>query len=181
MIVDPDEVKVVKRVLWPEEEVDGTIKQRRIGPGGSITVPTTVVVTNMRLIIINRATLGFRQDYQVIPYSGITSVRLEHGIISSSVFIRVQGFSTEKGLMKSGDQEGEIDGLHNRDAEELADYINRKLEKKYDVQAEVTREADIKSQIDSGAGVYVYCNNCGEKNKADAKFCSKCGAALTAA
>ena len=87
MQVDPEELNVVKNILWPGEQVRGTFKQRMVGPGGSITVPTTVVVTDNRVIIVNRATLGFRKDYEVIPYQRITSVRLEGGIISSSVCI----------------------------------------------------------------------------------------------
>ena len=183
MNVDPDEIRIVSKVLWPEETVEGTVKQRRIGPGGSVTTPTTVVVTNMRLIIINRATLGFRRDYEVIPYSAITSVRMEHGLISSSVFIRVQGFSTEKGLLKKGAQEGEIDGLRNKEAEELADVINRKLENKYDVQAEIQKETtakvDLDKQIDNTVGTFTYCTKCGTKNRSDAKFCRSCGAPLS--
>ncbi len=179
MRVDPDELHIVRKVLWPDEEVEGTIKQRRIGPGADLINPTTVVVTDKRLIIINRATLGLRQDYEVIPYTAIASVRLEHGIVSSSVFIRVQGFSTERGLLKKGDQEGEIDGLRNKDAVELSDYINKKLETRFDAQAELEKEAETKAQhIDSGVGSYIYCNNCGTKNKSSAKFCSKCGASL---
>ena len=178
MMIDPTEIGIVRKVLWPDETVEGTVKQRRVGPGGSLVTPTTVVVTDKRLIIINRATFGFRQDYEVIPYTAITTVRLEHGLISSSVFIRVQGFSTEKGLLKKGSQEGEIDGLKNKEAEELTDVINKKLEKKYDVQAEINKEAMERNEIDTQIGSYIYCNNCGTKNVSTAKFCVKCGKSL---
>jgi hypothetical protein len=182
MQVDPTEIGIVRKVLWPTETVEGTVKQRRIGPGGSLMTPSTVVVTDKRLILVNRASLGMRQDYEVIPYNAIVSVRLEHGIISSSVFIRVEGYSRDEGLLKNGDQEGEIDGLRNKDAIELADYINKKLENRYDGQAVMDQEATAKGeQIDSGVGAYVYCNNCGTKNLASAKFCSKCGKPLTEA
>lgn len=178
--VDPSEIGLVRKVIWPDEEVEGTVKQRRIGPGGSVITPTSVVVTNMRLIIVNKTTLGFRQDYEVIPYNAIASVRLEHGLISSSVFIRVQGYDTDKGLLKgSGRQEGEIDGLRNKDAEELADYINKKLEKRLDVEEDIEKSVDKRTDnIDNKIGSYIYCTKCGTKNSGDAKFCSSCGAAL---
>jgi zinc-ribbon domain/Bacterial PH domain len=180
MQIDPVELKLAQKILWPEEEVEGTIKQRRFLPGGSLITPTTVVVTDRRLIIINRASLGFRQDYEVVPYNALVSVRLEHGILTSTVFVRVQGYDTDSGLLGgSGKQEGEIDGLKNKDAIELTDYLNKKLEDRLDTQAAMEKEVEGKVQHpDNVVGAYVYCNNCGTKNKASAKFCNKCGQPL---
>jgi len=179
MLIDPVELNLARKVLWPEEEVEGTIKQRRFLPGGSLITPTTVVVTDKRIIIINRASLGLRQDYEVVPYNAIVSVRLEHGLVTSTVFVRVQGYDTDKGLLAGGKQEGEIDGLRNKDAVELTDYLNKKLEERLDAQADVDKEIQSKQQHpDSDVGAYVYCNSCGTKNKSTAKFCSKCGASL---
>ncbi len=180
MRIDATELVLAKKILWPEEEVEGTIKQRRFMPGGSLITPTTVIVTDKRLIIINRASLGFRQDYEVVPYNAIMSVRLEHGIITSTVFIRVLGYDTDRGLLGgSGKQEGEIDGLKNKDATELTDYLNQKLEKRFDAQASVDKEIqNQEGHIDNTVGSYVYCNKCGTKNVSSAKFCSKCGAKL---
>lgn len=179
MNIDPTELNLARKILWPDEEVEGTIKQRRFMPGGSLITPTTVVVTDKRLIIINRASLGFRQDYEVVPYDAIVSVRLEHGIITSTVFVRVQGYETDKGLLAGGKQEGEIDGLKNKDAVELTDYINKKLEAKLDVQAaEEQMVASNLQHVDSKAGSYIYCTKCGTKNISTAAFCSRCGASL---
>lgn len=181
MHVDATELGIAKKVLWPEETVEGTIKQRRFLPGGSLITPTTVVITDRRLIIINRASLGLRQDYEVVPYTAITDVRLEHGIISSSVFVRVQGFSTDKGFLSGGKKEGEIEGLKNKDAIELADYLNHKIEKRLETQQEFEAKVADNPQrsIDSGLGSYIYCNNCGTKNVSSAKFCRKCGESLS--
>jgi hypothetical protein len=173
MKIDPDDLKAVQKILWPGERVEGTVMQRRIGPGGSVTVPTSVVATDKRIIIVNRATLGLRHDYEVIPYAKISTVRLEHGIISSTVFIRVQGYDTDKGLLKKGEQEGEIDGLRNKDAEDLTNLINLKME-------QIDSGAQPPSQPDSGVGGYVFCTKCGAKNSAGSKFCGGCGAPLHA-
>lgn len=177
MKIDNDDVKEVKNVLWPNEKIMGTVKQRRVGPGGSVTVPTSVVITDQRLIILNRATLGIRHDYEVIPYNSISSVRLEEGIISSSVFIRVQGYDTDKGLLQKGRQEGEIDGLRNKDAKELANFINLKMQQRSQQQAPVP-SAPPHEDMDTNVGGYMFCNKCGAKNSASASFCSKCGAKL---
>lgn len=172
MKIDPEDVKLVNRMLWKGEKVFGTFSQRRIGPGGSVTVPTSVVLTDMRVLIINRATLGLRHDYEVIPYPAIMSVRLEHGMISSSVFIRVQGYDTDKGFLNNGKQEGEIDGLHNDDAIELADFINKQVQQ---LMYSKYKQGD---DIDIKVGGYVFCRTCGAKNPSGSKFCGACGKAL---
>ena len=173
MGVDQGEVQAARSILWPDETVEMTVTQRRVGPGGSVTTPTTVITTDKRLIILNRASMGLRKDYEVIPYRQITSVRLEHGIISSSVFIRVEGYDRDQGLLKNGNEEGEIDGLRNADAQELADYLNRRIDSAGDSGVAGS------SQADSSIGAYVYCSKCGTKDSAGAKFCSKCGARLS--
>jgi hypothetical protein len=171
MQVDQDELKAVKDILWQGEVVRGTFKQRMIGPGGSVTVPTSVVVTDNRVIIINRATLGLRKDYEVIPYSKIASVRLEKGIISSSVFVRVQGYDHDTGLLKNGREEGEIDGLHGNDAKDLAEFLNTKINQAIEPKQPGT-------QLDSNVGGYTFCPKCGTKNLGSSKFCTSCGAKL---
>lgn len=167
MAVDQNEVNAIKSVLWPDEKVMITAKQRRIGPGGSVTVPTSVLATNKRLIIVNKATLGIRKDYESIPYKQITSVRLEKGIISSTVFVRVMGYDKDQGLLKNGKEEGEIDGLHSKDAKDLSDYLNSVLD----------METQAVEPQGGGAGS-VFCSKCGARNAAGSAFCSKCGAKL---
>lgn len=164
MAIDQAEVNSIREILWPDEKVLITVRQRRIGPGGSVTVPTSVIATDKRVIIVNKATLGIRKDYESIPYGQITSVRLEHGIISSSVFIRVQGYSRETGLLKSGKEEGEIDGLNNRDASSLADHINQILD-----------NIAFAGVQHPQAAPSLFCTKCGGKNTVGSTFCAKCG------
>jgi hypothetical protein len=171
MAVDPEDANLVKKLLFDGEGVELTVKQRRVGPGGSVITPTSVVATNMRIIIVNRATLGIRKDYEAIPYKQIASVRLENGIISSSVFIRVQGYDTDKGLLKNGRQEGEIDGLRNKDAVALSSFISKKIS---------PTVGDAGKDPDSGTGGHRYCTNCGAEYEEGTKFCSRCGAKLSA-
>ena len=42
--------EVLKGILWPGESVELAVEQRRVGLGGSVTTPTTVVATDKRLI-----------------------------------------------------------------------------------------------------------------------------------
>jgi hypothetical protein len=173
--VDAEEAKLVAELLWAGEIVEETAKQRRVGPGGSITAPTSVVCTNKRLIIVNRATMGLRKDYEVIQYRQITSVRLERGIVSSSVFIRVQGYDRDKGLLANGKEEGEIDGLRNKEAAHLADYLDKKIAAAGERPVTTVQQ----DQVDSAVGSYVYCTKCGNKDRAGVKYCENCGAKLT--
>jgi hypothetical protein len=169
--VNQHDVKAAKNILWPDEQVQVTVRQRRVGPGGSVTAPTSVIATDKRLIILNRANLGMRQDYEAIPYRQVTSVRLEHGVISSSVFVRVMGYDKDQGLLKNGKEEGEIDGLSNGDAKALADFLNRKLD------AATNEDKNRAGGAETSGGVY--CSKCGAKNLAGSKYCSECGALLS--
>ncbi len=171
MAIDQHDVDAAKGILMPDEKVQVTVRQRRVGPGGSVTVPTSVIATDKRLIIVNKATLGVRKDYEVILYRQITSVRFEKGIISSSVFIRVQGYDKDQGLLKNGKEEGEIDGLNNTDAKTLADYVNQMLV--YGGSSGGNEPAA------GGDGSPVFCSKCGTRNSTGSEFCSKCGARLT--
>jgi hypothetical protein len=185
MPIYPQDVAIAKSQLWSDETIQVTATERRIGPGGSLITPTTIVITDKRLLIVNRATLGLRRDVESIPYSSIASVRLEKGLISYSVFIRVSGYSSpgERGFLKSGEQEGEISGLHKADAKAIADYIERVTSGYAPVQPPQAQSQPYSGQGGSapsgGSGGYSYCNKCGAKNPMNAKFCSGCGAKLT--
>lgn len=167
MAIDKEDVERVKSILMPGEAVEITATQRRVGPGGSVLTPTTVVCTNKRVIIVNRATLGIRIDYESIAYKQVTSVRLESGIINGSVFIRVQGYDKDKGLLQGGREEGEIDGLRKADAKQISDYISKMI-----------TVGDAQTQAAGGEGGE-FCSKCGAKNVAGATFCSSCGERLS--
>ncbi len=176
MAVDQNEVKAAKDILWQDEVVEATVRQR-MNPllGGAVIMPTSVLATNKRLIILNRASMTLRVDYEVIPYRQIASVRLERGVVTSTIFVRVQGYDVDKGLLKNGKQEGEIDGLKNKEAQEFADCINRRLEQMQDM---AEGEQPGAGQADKSMGAYVFCIKCGTKQVPGAQFCSKCGAKL---
>ena len=45
MALDQSDVNAAKSILEPGEEVVMTARQRRVGPGGSVTTPTSVLAT----------------------------------------------------------------------------------------------------------------------------------------
>ncbi|MGC8571899.1 MAG: zinc-ribbon domain-containing protein [Candidatus Micrarchaeia archaeon] len=208
MAIYQKDVNVAKKYLWQDEQIQVTATQRKIGPGGSLITPTTVVLTNKRILLINRATFGLRKDVESIPYSMVASVRVENGFISSSVFLRVGGYSSpgERGFLKPGEQEGEISGLRKIDASALADFVERVISNEIPVESVYTiqqnsasnfvdnsintvntvkKGKDKKAKVNtspkdtaSNSGSYIYCNKCGAKNDINANFCSQCGAKL---
>jgi hypothetical protein len=162
MAINNDEVKGIANLLWPDESAELTVKQKRIGPGAAPLNPTSVVCTNKRMVVINRSAFGLRKDYEMITYENIVNVRLERGIFSSSVILRLAGGQTGRGFLQEKKEEGEIDGLRFRDAKLLADFINRMV---------VIKE--------NGAGhSYRYCLHCGTRNPKSATHCSSCGVKL---
>ncbi len=186
MVVHPGDVEFAKKWFWQDETAIVTATQRRLGPGMSLINPTTVVVTNKRILIINRATLGLRKDVETIPFNRVTSVRVENGFISSSVYLRVSGYSSgEQGFLKPGEDEGQIDGLHQQDAKDLADYVDKVIsgEISSGSQPDMPTAPQQAPQPQrparqTSSSVTVYCPKCKARNDSAAAFCEMCGAKL---
>ncbi|MDE1823350.1 MAG: PH domain-containing protein, partial [Candidatus Micrarchaeota archaeon] len=80
MAVNQGDVERVKGLLTPDEKIIMTASQSRMAPGGNRVVPSFIVATDRRVIMVNRSALGLRGDYESIPYEKITEVRLDKGI-----------------------------------------------------------------------------------------------------
>ncbi len=131
MPVSQTDAKACKSLLWASEKVEMTVKQGRFRPGGSLLTPTSFVGTNHRLIIIDRESAGLRTNFEVIDYDHITSVKVERGILSASIVVRVEGLSSHTIGTEDSREEGVIDGVPRRKAEEFVDYLNKKLEREH--------------------------------------------------
>ncbi|MDE1868901.1 MAG: PH domain-containing protein [Candidatus Micrarchaeota archaeon] len=177
MPIAESEVNIVRGMLWPGETVELTVKQRRLRPGGAWITPTTWVVTNKRIIFIERDRWGVRKNFELIPFDKVTGVRLDHGIFSSAIYVRVAGMSTERGKYRRNREEGEIHGLRYRDAVLLADLLNRKVLEKERKEEEKERVLLEKHRV-ARPGLYTYCGECGRKNNASDLYCRYCGAVL---
>ncbi|MDE1846037.1 MAG: PH domain-containing protein [Candidatus Micrarchaeota archaeon] len=168
-LVDKHEASVVEHLLMSGEKVLMTIKQRKFGPGGDFITPTTLAATERRLIVVYRTSFGIRKYYEAIPYRRITSVRIEHGIFSSSLHLHVLGVESDK-LMSTGKFEGVIDGLRPEEASAFGNFINKKIS---DASPEMQRDLDIEP-----AATDIFCSSCGMKELSSSKFCRNCGAPL---
>jgi Bacterial PH domain/zinc-ribbon domain len=162
-MIDRLAVANISKELLPNEKVEMTIRQRHFGPGGSVT-PTILIATNRRLIIIYKTNLGFKTVHEIIAYNKITTVRLERGIISSTIHLHVLGVEEQ---MPTGDNriEEEFSGLKHKSAEALVNFLNGKISKE-------SRETS------GGVEDYVYCSKCGAKVAPAFAYCPNCGTVL---
>jgi len=82
---DHQEIEKIKEMLNPNEEVVMVARQSRILPGGSYMTPNIIYATNRRIIMRDPYMLGIKENIVDIPYDVITSVKLEKGLLSSTI------------------------------------------------------------------------------------------------
>jgi hypothetical protein len=127
---DLDEVKKIQEMLNPNEEVLVVACQSRIRPGGSAVTPNIIYATNRRIIIRDPYMLGIKENVVDIPYDVITSVKLEKGLLSSTIRFEAPALVGSKRLgmidgIVSGedDHEGMIEAIPKRKAEDVVQII----------------------------------------------------------
>jgi hypothetical protein len=127
---DLQEVKKVSEMLNPNEAVLVVARQSRIKPGGSAVTPNIIYATNKRIIIRDPYMMGIKENIIDIPYDVITSVKLEKGLLSSTIRFEAPTLIGSKRLgmingIVSGenDQEGLIEALPKRKAEDVVQVI----------------------------------------------------------
>jgi Bacterial PH domain len=127
---DLDEVNKINEMLNPDEKVLLVATQSKIKPGGSYFTPNTIYATDRRIIIRDPYMLGIKANVVDIPYDIITSLKLEKGLLSSTIRFKAPGLmsSTKLGMMDSiiegeDDQTGIIEAISKDKAEDLLEII----------------------------------------------------------
>lgn len=127
---DYREIERIKEMLNPNEEVIMVAQQSRILPGGSYITPNIIYATNRRIIMRDPYMLGIKENIVDIPYDVITSVKLEKGLLSSTIRFEAPALVGSKRLgMVHGivdgetDNEGVIQAIPKRKAEDLVQVI----------------------------------------------------------
>lgn len=115
---DLEEISKIKEMLNPDEKVLLVARQSRIKPGGSLHTPNIIYATDRRIIIRDPYMLGIKENVVDIPYDIVTSVKLERGLLSSTIRFKAPGLmsSTKLGMMDSlidgeDDQGGIIEAI----------------------------------------------------------------------
>jgi hypothetical protein len=120
----PRERETILRTLEISDKVSFVVRQKR--SSGAPLSPSVVLTTGKRVIIINRWAGGLKSDISFIPYRNILSVRIAHGILFSSIYIRLKASAKGTGTVFAGErQEGEVHGLNKLDADYIFKYIGK--------------------------------------------------------
>ena len=127
---DLEEISKIKETLNPDEKVLLVARQSRIKPGGSLHTPNIIYATDRRIIIRDPYMLGIKENVVDIPYDIVTSVKLEKGLLSSTIRFKAPGLmsSTKLGMMDSlidgeDDQGGIIEAIPKDKAQDLLEII----------------------------------------------------------
>jgi len=127
---DLEDVDKIADMLNPNEKVLLVARQSKIKPGGSYFTPNTIYATDRRIIIRDPYMLGIKANVVDIPYDIITSLKLEKGLLSSTIRFKAPGLmsSTKLGMMDSiiegeDDQTGIIEAIPKDKAEDLLEII----------------------------------------------------------
>ena len=127
---DLEEISKIKEMLNPDEKVLLVARQSRIKPGGSLHTPNIIYATDRRIIIRDPYMLGIKENVVDIPYDIVTSVKLERGLLSSTIRFKASGLvsSTKLGMMDSlidgeDDQGGIIEAIPKDKAQDLLEII----------------------------------------------------------
>jgi hypothetical protein len=128
---DLEEISKISEMLNPDERVLLVARQSRIKPGGSHFTPNIIYATDRRIIVRDPYMLGIKENIVDIPYDIITSIKLEKGLLSSTIRFKAPGLmsSTKLGMMDSivdgedNDQGGVIEAISKDKAEDLLEII----------------------------------------------------------
>ena len=127
---DLDEINKINEMLNPDEKILLVARQSKIKPGGSYFTPNTIYATDRRIIIRDPYMLGIKANVVDIPYDIITSLKLEKGLLSSTIRFEAPGLmsSTRLGMADSivegeNDNEGLIEAIPKNKAENLVEII----------------------------------------------------------
>jgi hypothetical protein len=127
---DLQEIKKICEMLNPNEEVLVVARQSRVRPGGSAVTPNIIYATNRRIIIRDPYMMGIKENIIDIPYDVITSVKLDKGLLSSTIRFEAPALVGSKRLgMIDGivggenDHEGKIEAIPKRKAEDVIQVI----------------------------------------------------------
>lgn len=82
--LDPE----IKKILLPGEEVLLTASQSRAVPGGSISTPNKIYVTNRRVIFKDPKWLGLKANINDVSYNDISNIRLKRGVFSTEIYLK---------------------------------------------------------------------------------------------
>lgn len=89
--LDPE----IRSMLLEREEILLTAEQARFKPGGSITTPNKIYVTNMRILFKDPRLFGLKANLVDVNYVDISNVRMKRGLFSTEIYLKSRFLSDE--------------------------------------------------------------------------------------
>jgi RNA polymerase subunit RPABC4/transcription elongation factor Spt4 len=89
--VDPE----VAEMLMPEEEIILVASQSKVAPGGTLSAPNKVYITNNRVLFKDPKWFGLKANIIDIGYEDISTVVLKRGVFTTEIYLK-QRFSPQK-------------------------------------------------------------------------------------
>ena len=152
---DLDDVNKIADILNPDEKILLVARQSKIKPGGSYLTPNTIYATDRRIIIRDPYMLGIKANVVDIPYDIITSLKLEKGLLSSTIRFKAVGLmsSTKLGMMDSiiegeDDQTGVIEAIPKDKAEDLLEIIRSGMQARKSAPSQKDTSSELVDQKD---------------------------------
>jgi Bacterial PH domain/Short C-terminal domain len=152
---DLEDVDKITDMLNPNEKVLLVARQSKIKPGGSYLTPNTIYATDRRIIIRDPYMLGIKANVVDIPYDIITSLKLEKGLLSSTIRFKAVGLmsSTKLGMMDSiiegeDDQTGVIEAIPKDKAEDLLEIIRSGMQSRKSAPSQKDTSSELVDQKD---------------------------------
>ena len=152
---DLDDVNKIADILNPDEKILLVARQSKIKPGGSYLTPNTIYATDRRIIIRDPYMLGIKANVVDIPYDIITSLKLEKGLLSSTIRFKAVGLmsSNKLGMMDSiiegeDDQTGVIEAIPKDKAEDLLEIIRSGMQARKSAPSQKDTSSELVDQKD---------------------------------
>lgn len=144
------EARTISSLMMPDERMLVLATERRLH--GAWLNPTIILVTDRKMVVVNRKYFRLKSDISFIKHESIVSFRVAHSLLFSSIKIRQQG-NSDSSKEFNGKYEGEIRGFSRGDADSLARAINYVSHIKESMgNPQLFREMDAKPE--AGASVY---------------------------
>ncbi|MEM2141146.1 MAG: PH domain-containing protein [Nitrososphaera sp.] len=89
--VDPE----VAEMLMPEEEIILVASQSKVAPGGTLSAPNKVYITNNRVLFKDPKWFGLKANIIDIGYEDISTVMLKRGVFTTEIYLKPR-FSPQK-------------------------------------------------------------------------------------
>ena len=84
--IDPE----IKSVFIPGEEVLLIASQARAKPGGTLSTPNKIYVTNMRVLHKDPKLFGLKADIIDVAFKDISNVEMKRGVFSTQITLAVR-------------------------------------------------------------------------------------------